>query len=505
MLAKISSLSGSLKLTSDKSERILIFFLILAIGLGLRLFALETIPALSGDEAWIATQAKLQAMGLPHTWITPSGRLFSPLYMAISLALRTHDAFWIRFPAFFIGILTVSSCYFLLGKVIGRKAVLITTSILAVFPFHVMYSRLGLEICLTPFFSVLLTYFVLNNNWWKGLLVLIAGTISHPSFILLTPVIFVPWFFRLKEQKKLPGLPVIIGICIALAAVGVWAITWIPKYYPFQLPSFALLGHFILSLLGLISGNYLESAFVQPTDFMKIIVSSFITLIVIVVLSLMYFRKLLPQQKYYYMGILLGLFAFYFVGAEAIKFPGNERMILFLCFPICLYLGLLLSHFTYGIIAGYAISFAMIFILLTGIFVPFIEHGGVSWKHYHAGPVDPKRAAITWITKKYPFQPYLLAEDFQIYWNVLNIALSRWGGEIVIAHTGEGPGLDIHQKLHTEKQIIKFMKQGGIAICYVGGKLEETILNEEEKGMSFEKQGFKDFADKDFVMVYKAK
>ena len=505
MLEKISSLSGSLKLTADKSERLLIFFLILIIGLGLRLFAIETIPALSGDEAWIATQAKLQAMGLPHTWITPSGRLFSPIYMAISLAMRTHDAFWIRFPAFFIGLLTVASCYILLGKVISRKAVIITTSILAVFPFHVMYSRLGLEICLTPYLSVLLTYFVLSKKWWRGLIILIIGTVSHPSFILLTPVIFVPWYFQLKEDKRLPALPVIIGICLGLAAIGVWAITWIPKYYPFQLPSFSLLGHYILSVLGLISGNYLESAFVQPANFTTIIVSSAVTLIVLLLITFKFFQKLLPQQKHYFFGILLALFTFYFVGAEAIKFPGNERMILFLCFPICLYLGLLLSHFSYGIIAGYIISFAMVFILLTRIFIPFIDHGGASWKHYHAGPVDPKRAAITWVTIKYPFQPYVLAEDFQIYWNALNIALSRWGGELVIAHTGEGPGLDIHQKLHTEKQVIRFMKQGGIAICYTGGKLEEIILNAQVNGVKFEKQGFKDFTDKDFVMVYKIK
>ncbi len=212
MLKRISSLSGSFRHTIDKSEKISVFFLILFIGVGLRLFALDTIPAISGDEAWVATQAKLQAMGLPHTWITPSGRLFSPIYMAISLALRTHEAFWIRFPAFLIGILTVAASYFLLGRLIGRKANIITTSVLAVFPFHIMYCRLGLETCLTPFFSVILTFFVLKRNWWKAILILIIGTINHPTVILLTPVVFVPWYFQLKEENKLPRFSIIIGV-----------------------------------------------------------------------------------------------------------------------------------------------------------------------------------------------------------------------------------------------------------------------------------------------------
>lgn len=504
MQKMISSWSGALK-TPGNRENLAAVILILLIAFFIRVFALENIPGMNGDEAWIATQAKLRIMGLPYTWITPSGRIFSPIYMFIAMIFRAHDAFWIRFPSVVIGFLSLIFSYWMMRKVISHKAALFTTLILSVFPLHVMYSRWGLEMILTAFFGIPFAYFVLSKRWWPALLTILVSITSHPTFVLITPALVIPWFLELKDQGKVPSGKILLSVFFLLVGVGVLAILYTPHYVPFEIPSFNLFVTYLVCVLGVISGKYLEGSYVQPSSTFNIIVTAVFTFTIIVSLTVPFFKKLQVNEKRFFFGIAASLVLFFFVGAAIIQYPRNERMMLFACYPICLYLGLLLSHFKFGNFATFLISIAFAGSIFLNIFSPFIEHGGLSERQYQTGPVaDPKRAAVMWVVNAYPRSPYFLAEDWGIYWNVLNIALSKWGGEIVMAHTDSGPGMNQTERIYTVKQIATFLKEGGIAICYVDSKLESIILQLEQEGMKFFKKGFKDYGDKEFVRIYKA-
>lgn len=121
---------------------------ILAIGICFRIWKLDTIPGVNGDEAWLGWKAFQVAHGARLDWMTFSGNLTDPFYILPLIAL--HKIFapsttLLRGVAVISGVLVLPMNYYLCRWVFDRKTAWGTTLLLAVLPVNIVYSRFGWE------------------------------------------------------------------------------------------------------------------------------------------------------------------------------------------------------------------------------------------------------------------------------------------------------------------------------------------------------------------------
>lgn len=149
---------------------------LLAAGLGaaallLRLWRLETIPfALSGDEASQGLEAvRILAGELRNPFTT--GWLGVPtmsfFFNSWSIAWLGQTAFALRLPWALVGAVTVVVVFFLVKRLVGWRLGLATAVILAVYHYHIHFSRLGTNQIADPFFmalALLFLYRALDKN-----------------------------------------------------------------------------------------------------------------------------------------------------------------------------------------------------------------------------------------------------------------------------------------------------------------------------------------------------
>lgn len=137
----------------------------------------------------------------------PSTAIIYTYSVVPSVALFGLNVFAVRFPAVIFGVLTVFVFYFLAKELFGNRSVAATASFfLAVSPWHILMSRVGLEPITLPFFFFL--------GWWlltlatKGrstkYLYFGAAAIAVSIYSYQTALIFIPFFalFHFLTHRK---------------------------------------------------------------------------------------------------------------------------------------------------------------------------------------------------------------------------------------------------------------------------------------------------------------
>ena len=138
--------------------------LITALAAGLRLYALERLPAgLYHDEAFNGLDALAVLRGeRPIFFEANNGREPLFIYMvSIAVAWLGRSPLAIRVVAALLGILTVPAAYGMARQLLGRREALLTAIITALTFWHLNLSRIGLR-------AVGLPLFVALTLWWFG-------------------------------------------------------------------------------------------------------------------------------------------------------------------------------------------------------------------------------------------------------------------------------------------------------------------------------------------------
>ena len=136
------------------------------------------------------------------------------------------NEFAARFPAAFIGILTVLVLYYLVKECFGQKIALVAALFLAISPWHIQFSRIAFRAILIPLlFCLALLFFVKSFNKSKyipisalffafSLYTYASARVFVPLFMLGLVIIFWQHFWEHKQQT--------------LIAVGLFACIFIP-------------------------------------------------------------------------------------------------------------------------------------------------------------------------------------------------------------------------------------------------------------------------------------
>ncbi|MFH1199035.1 MAG: glycosyltransferase family 39 protein [Candidatus Omnitrophota bacterium] len=199
-------------------------FFVVGIAFFLRAFRLDLFPINHDEAAWTLGSFNNfdKFMGIPvscfHGYIQP----FYSCLVLLSKKLFSQPEIFIRFPAAVIGSATVGLLYKLTKEMYGFSAGLISALLLCFLPWHIIESRAGVSLILTPFFACLVFLCLVNaiknksNAWFlRSYLFLGIGSFyTYQNSILLVFIFHGMLIFLKGELRWLRPKVIIIGVAI---------------------------------------------------------------------------------------------------------------------------------------------------------------------------------------------------------------------------------------------------------------------------------------------------
>ena len=218
----------------------------IAVAVWFRCHDLGNLPGVNGDEAWYGVQAELVLHGQPITWHTPTGNLLNPLFFGPQLLLHAlfEPSFGLlRATAAASGILALVVNFWLCRRVFGKRAAVISTTILAVLPVDIVYSRLAWDACQSLLVTLPAIYLPLRaivepaqrlRFCGGGLAALAVAIVVHPTNIFVAPVVAtclaIAWRAELRALGRSPigrGMA-LVGLLVVGAVLGVVGVSRAP-------------------------------------------------------------------------------------------------------------------------------------------------------------------------------------------------------------------------------------------------------------------------------------
>lgn len=230
---RISDLTARARQVATSWEAVALF-LVLLIGVALRLYQLDSVPAGTWfDEAQNGLEAlrMLRDPGYRPVYIPDLTQLPALFFYAIALSFHLFGASTsaVRLVATVIGILTVLFTYLMGRELFDRRVALVGAFLLAVLPWHLNFSRFGMNGIMAPFFAVLSMYLLARAVRTRRVLDyvlagLAAGLGLHGYLAFrVFPAVIV---FYLAARLVVEGLPflkaqwqgILLGVLAALIA-----------------------------------------------------------------------------------------------------------------------------------------------------------------------------------------------------------------------------------------------------------------------------------------------
>ena len=155
----------------NRSGPVVVLFAILLLGFGLRLHRLgdQNIWWDEGHAIWAARQSLAQVTNITARDVHP------PLYLwllHVWMRLTGESEFSVRYLSLAGGMLTVALAYVVARRLIGRRAALLATLLLATARFHIWWSQEARMYVWATFFGLLSIYYFIrlrqraNTVWW---------------------------------------------------------------------------------------------------------------------------------------------------------------------------------------------------------------------------------------------------------------------------------------------------------------------------------------------------
>lgn len=200
---------------------LLILFLIVLIGTFLRFYRLSEFPvgfhideAISGVNSYFILQTGKDSNNNKFPLQTEVFGDYNPTgysYLTIlPIKLFGLNEFSTRFPGAFLGSLTILACYLLSFSIFKNRAVsLLSAFLVAIAPWHIVFSRSSEETLVSLFFVVLgfaLVFISLENKTMKyliwGVLLLAVSFLMYFTPRVFVPLVFLGIFIFFAKHRK---------------------------------------------------------------------------------------------------------------------------------------------------------------------------------------------------------------------------------------------------------------------------------------------------------------
>jgi len=178
-------------------------------GVWLRVWRLDWIPGLNGDEAWYGAQAEALLNGEFFSWRTPTGNLINPFFFGLVVATHTFagpSIVLLRSAAVVSGLGALATNYWLCGRTLDRRTAIVATTLLAILPVNIAYSRFAWDASQSVLATLIVMYVSLQAAEASGLrrrrliaigfLALGAAVWVHPTNVFIAPMLGMAIFLR---------------------------------------------------------------------------------------------------------------------------------------------------------------------------------------------------------------------------------------------------------------------------------------------------------------------
>lgn len=461
----------------------LALFVLFASAIALRIVAMDRFPGISGDEAVNSVMTLEALAGQPTSWRFPTGRTLSPLMaglLATSGTLFPHTVWALRLPALCVGLVLIFFSLHLLPNVIGRRAALYATILIACLPIHIAYCRTSIEESLLGLCALLCLYFGIKRHWVGLVSMLTVSLLVHQLSVFFIPLLFflvVPPFALSQWQPQ--KLLAIVGVAILFGMTAIWFTPsrylqldwlWIELKNPSTYPDF--LWHFVKTF----SGTTVIEDFAGPIGKpAKEFFDGLIGTLLIGVLCLgtrALFRNPSQQGKSLWWAWLAMMLVFFVFAGRAALYPGLQRYSLTITIPTLILFSVLIDALTknrpnlgkWGVLLS---GLALLTFFYQTYLLRFYRTGGESHSFYQSGAEEPKWAL--WERLKEETSPgspiNVVAEDWWSYWPLRYF--SHGSNRFHI--------LRLKEDLKELPNLIHWIERGGIAVGFPNGILEKTF------------------------------
>ncbi|MHB1034147.1 MAG: glycosyltransferase family 39 protein [Pirellulales bacterium] len=438
---------------------------LIAVAVFFRVWKLDHVPGINGDEAWSGVLALSFLSGEPIAWRTPTGNLLNIFYLGPLAAL--HACFppsflLLRIVAVASGLAALVANYRLARRAFGARTAAVSTLLLAVLPINLAYSRFGWDASQSLLATVLVMYPALTAGLdskhqarWiiMALAAFAAAVLVHPTNVFTAPLVAVPlcWQGRALVARRLDPrrarlttwLPAwtFLGLASGLAL-------WIARHWIavacHRLIEPRQVLEFVTSYVRLFSGvtvyRYIPGSRLphigestgwgldlDPYDLATALVAGFV--------ALGLYRAIRRARPATETCLLVGwaatAVAFFLIAGPRGLMPHFERYGICLIAPAAVLLarGAVEWLETPGQARWTAILFAAVaWCMLGGFYLNYFrffeQTGGRSQATFRTGPTEPKLAAFRLLASdRRPAQPlHILAGEWWNYWPLRYLA-----------------------------------------------------------------------------------
>lgn len=415
-------------------------WIIIAIAIIFRIYALDRLPGLNGDEAWYGVQAQRWAGGEALRWRTPSGNLPGPVQIGWMLVLQpifTPSVTLLRIPPLISSLAAMGLAYAIGRRFFDRTTAMIALLLMAALPANIVYARFGWDPSHIGLVILASCWAALAGRPLLSALAFALALIVHPTSVFAAPFLTFAFLGADLERHGRRQALKRSGVHVALlaAALALLAITTSQGQVgigmaglkdrltqPLEWAIFPLLFERLLSgetVYSFVTGHGLGVARHAADVFGAALLALLVT-----VGTAGLWGKRFGLIAGIVTGWVASLLAFFLIaGNEALQ-PHHERYALVLIVPTVLALGLLIRRlfpepgregrailFTLAITASLLVGFWLRY------FVVLEREGSVSATAFWTGLREPKQVAVECIlaatTVSGPAQ--VIAEDWWLY------------------------------------------------------------------------------------------
>lgn len=433
----------------------------LVLGVAARLYSLDRLPGINGDEAWYGANLQALAAGQPAFWFTPSGNPLNPLHsgpLAVLLALFPPSPALLRLPEVVWSICALALAVPLLRRHFGARVALIAVMLLSASPVAIAYARMGWDVSATPLAALLAIAAASAQRPVLCALAFGAALSIHPTNIFLGPIVLAVWAPELGRRYAAASPQVrrrllmwsAILCAAALAVLGV--MLWRAAHNPHtSLPPMRIaLGRMFSPAEWARMAAAIASFFsgVPTLTFIAGPVSPAVNAVGAIVatcslLALLPARDALRRTgtpaAWLLAGLVLSLAVFTVVaGPNAVR-TSYERYLLFLLVPLAIAIASGIDTLPPARAAAVALVLTSGLSGLTwaGYFSPLLERGGEAELSFRTGAVEPKRAAYEFAKSASAGRALVVCHEWWTYWPVRFLAAQS--PDVVVALADDAP------------------------------------------------------------------
>ncbi|NIP86667.1 MAG: hypothetical protein GTO03_14330 [Planctomycetales bacterium] len=438
---------------------------LLALAVFFRGWRLDHVPGVNGDEAWIGVQALRWLDGQSPSWRTPTGNPINVFHFLPQVCLHRllpPSITLLRMPVLVSGLLALVVNYVLCRRVFGRAAAVSSTTLLALLPVNIAYSRFAWDASQTLLFSLPVIYgslLAVQRPWqpirWLLLATAcqLAALVVHPTNVFLAPFPALAAGFVFRPLLAAPlrrggwrwgWLAVAVGSLVAALCLWPWLqLAGRRLVSPLHYGLFA--AHYVDLFSGATVFRFLTGAAVgaSPTasGLYRLAAGS---LFLFGAWGLHREGMMGRTPRLLVGGGALSAAAFFLFAGPGAAAAGNERYAICLVAPGALWLARGLDGWCHrSPVVGQLVCLAAGWMLLVSFYANYFHFveatGGRAHRTFATAPREPKRAAAIWLKAAAADAPGVtaVATEWWNYWPLAYLTFRDKAIRVVATRGGD--------------------------------------------------------------------